>query len=657
LLTAALVCAPAPAQERDQRQIDRVEAGEITEAHASWWGFDPEDSTQALQAAINSGAETLIVEDMGSPWVVRPIELAGDQEIVFEDGCEVLAKRGEYKARNATLFTANDIENLTIRGYGATWRMWQEDYDDPELYEKAEWRHCLTLRSVRNVNIYGLTLRDSGGDGIYLGRGPGEPNFNVHIRDLVCDNNYRQGISVITAENLLIEDTILRNTSGTAPQAGIDFEPNSADEPLVNCVMRNCLTENNNGCGYVLYLRNLNADSEPVSVRFENCRAIGDHGYAASLTTDGSVDTAVGGTVEFVDCELTGSASPAIGICKPAEQGLVRFERCTVADVAQDSPAVAPIVFRARSGWSDAVGGAQFEDVVVRDPLDRNPMMYLDQAGGLPLRNVTGNIIIEAADGERTQVELTDEVLAGWMPAVTLTDIPRLSLEGMQLAPPVTDQPAVPDEVRWPVLRRAAEYALYALEGDQVSFAAGFFQVGHYEGDEMPVAITSPSGETVAEGLVPFEGHATVSFTAPETGVYRVSADAGRNRHQITDCTNPIAVLCEGGPARFISWSGELTIWVPQDTTHFGVRVSGEGTGEAIPAALVNPAGEVVGRVDNQFQTHQFEVQQQDGSPGAAWTLRLARPSDVTWEDYYVDVRGVPPLLVPKGVAPLVPVE
>ncbi|MBD3291384.1 MAG: hypothetical protein GF393_00560, partial [Armatimonadia bacterium] len=257
IVTLMALVAGAVSAQVNQEMIDRCAAGDVDEAKASWWGFDETDSTQALQAAIDSGASKVIVEDMGRPWIVTPLQAASNQEIVFEEGVEILAKRGEFKSRNATLLTVRDVENVTLRGYGATFRMWQEDYDNPDLYEKAEWRHCLSIRGSKNIEVLGLTLRDSGGDGIYLGRS-GETNNGIHIKDVICDNNYRQGISVITCENLLIEDTIMRNTSGTPPQAGIDFEPNRPDEKLVNVVMRNCLTENNNSTGYTFYLRPLN---------------------------------------------------------------------------------------------------------------------------------------------------------------------------------------------------------------------------------------------------------------------------------------------------------------------------------------------------------------------------------------------------------------
>ena len=82
-------------------------------------------------------------------------------------------------------------------------------------------------------------IEQTGGDGIYLGSAPKQiPNRQVTIRRVDCNANHRQGISVISAEDLLIEDCQLRHTDGTAPMAGIDFEPNHPADFLVNCVVR-----------------------------------------------------------------------------------------------------------------------------------------------------------------------------------------------------------------------------------------------------------------------------------------------------------------------------------------------------------------------------------------------------------------------------------
>ena len=230
--------------------VAQVRAGTCTEAHASWWGFDPADSTAPLQAALTSGVARLVVDKMPSPWIVTPLKGASNLELVLEPGAEIQAKPGEFRSKGAALLTFAGCTNVHIVGYGAALRMRHEDYMKPP-YEKSEWRHALSILSCRNVCIEGLTLADSGGDGIYLGcRGAVHRNVDVVIRDVLCDRNHRQGISVISAENLLIENTVMRETFGTPPAAGIDFEPNHPSEVLKNCVMRNCLAVHNQGAGY-----------------------------------------------------------------------------------------------------------------------------------------------------------------------------------------------------------------------------------------------------------------------------------------------------------------------------------------------------------------------------------------------------------------------
>jgi hypothetical protein len=39
------------------------------------------------------------------------------------------------------VLTLSHVSNVTIRGSGARIRMWKQDYADPRLYPKSEWRH------------------------------------------------------------------------------------------------------------------------------------------------------------------------------------------------------------------------------------------------------------------------------------------------------------------------------------------------------------------------------------------------------------------------------------------------------------------------------------------------------------------------------------
>jgi len=140
-----------------------------------------------------------------------------NQEIIFEEGVVVTAKVGEFHGQADSLFSGWSRENITITGYGATLRMQKQDYLGPD-YTWSESRMGLRFYSFSNLVIQGLTIRDTGGDGIFLAVDIAPTlNSNVVIRDAVLENNYRQGISVVSAENLLIENSIFRTTGGTSP--------------------------------------------------------------------------------------------------------------------------------------------------------------------------------------------------------------------------------------------------------------------------------------------------------------------------------------------------------------------------------------------------------------------------------------------------------
>ena len=415
---AAILSVVFPAIVRGQvnsKAIEEVMSGRQKIAKASWWGYDSTEATQALQSAINSGAQKVIVENMGAPWIVDEIQLASNQELFFGKGVFVIAKKGAFKGKGDSLLTARLKENVTLTGYGATLRMHKQDYDSAE-YEKAEWRHILRFYSCSNVRISGLTLMESGGDGIYLGTGKrGVPNKDVHIKDVVCDSNYRQGISVISAENLLIENCILKNTSGTAPQAGIDFEPNRPDERLVNCVMRNCISENNNGDAYEFYLANMTSASEPVSIRLENCQSKGCRVSAVRCITRSDSSDSTKGSIEFVSCTFEGSERSGIIVSNVVSGCRIRFVNCGIANVALNLPEQSPITFTSRVGTSGNIGGVKFVNCVVKDAIDRPVITFQDRAGGLKIADVTGTITLER-NGQSIVYQIDEKQLAEWIP-------------------------------------------------------------------------------------------------------------------------------------------------------------------------------------------------------------------------------------------------
>lgn len=260
----------------NSEKLELVKSGKIAEARADWWGFNETDSTGSLQAAIDSGVKKLIIPNMGKPWIVYPISLASDQEIMLEPGTVIEAIKGGFKGKKDSLFSAKGKKDITINGKDAILRMNKKDYQDKTQYEPAEWRMGIALFSCENVKITGLTIMSSGGDGIYISTCREPINYckDIVIKDCIIDDNHRQGISVISVVNLLIENCVIKNTKGASPEGGIDFEPNVKQERLFGIIVKNCVFENNKGGG-VIICSHPGAETEPISISFENCKAIG----------------------------------------------------------------------------------------------------------------------------------------------------------------------------------------------------------------------------------------------------------------------------------------------------------------------------------------------------------------------------------------------
>ncbi|MEN0003508.1 MAG: right-handed parallel beta-helix repeat-containing protein, partial [Bacteroidota bacterium] len=180
---------------------------QATTTKASDFGYDPSNATAAFRAAIESDFDTIIVDLQAEDWWLEPTVFFGleDKSIFFERDVVLRALPGAFDDQNANLIRLVGGKNIVLEGYSVSFQMNKAEYD---TIAWSEWRHCLALWDCENVSIEGLTFKDSGGDGIFIG---GSHEFGVgyckdiRIKNVLCDNNYRQGMSVISVENLLVQ--------------------------------------------------------------------------------------------------------------------------------------------------------------------------------------------------------------------------------------------------------------------------------------------------------------------------------------------------------------------------------------------------------------------------------------------------------------------
>ncbi len=636
-------CAPcvAAAPPPDPAAVAEVLAGRRAEARAEWWGFDPANATASLQAALTSGARRVTVGNCGAPWIVDPLVLCGGLEVVFEPGVVVEARRGGYRGKSDCLFSAETCTNLALRGRGATLRMWQEDYATTN-YAAAEWRHCIRLRACVDVRIEGVTLAQSGGDGVYVGAGAGgAPCRNVVIRDVVCDGHHRQGISVISAEDLLIERTALINTRGTAPMAGIDFEPNHPAERLVNCVMRDCVMTNNAGGGLLFALHHMNGASRPVSFRIERCLADGGRRRGVVIWNSAAgTNGPTRGEAVFTDCTFVSATGHVVIVANAvAADSSLTFRNCRID--ARD-PAAFPILLSARREAADGIGGVTIDGGRIASAASGSarPLDWRSDGRLRALRSVSGRFEFVGPEGRQT-IEVDDRSLARWFPESRAAALPVVPID------PARDLPAaaVPGS-SWR-LRHEAELAVRAGARDEVQLAVKVEKVGPAP-HRIPLRVTGPTGAEVLVRTLEAGDEVRAAFTAAAAGLHRIEAGGGTCAFRIRSPTHALCVAADRRPVHFFGVTGDWAIPVPAGTAGFAVRVVGSGDGEGVKAAVIDPAGRVVQAQDNIAHPHVLLV----STPAAAdamWRLRIERPSALHLEDYSVQLFGIPPVLAPAA--------
>ena len=625
-------------------KVAKVTSGELREAKVSWWGFDPTDSTKFLRAAIHSKVPRLIVDKQASAWITGPLVLVDNQEIVFEEGVELLAKAGLFLGKNESLLTASNTKNLKLLGLGngAVLRMRKSDYH-AEPYEKSEWRHGIFLRSVENVTVENLSIVSSGGDGIYLGVATrGIPCRNVTIKKVVCDDNNRQGISVISADKLLIEDCVLKNTWGTAPQAGIDFEPNSPNEQLTDCIVRRCLIENNAGDGIVLALKYLSKSPTPISIRIEDCVVKGNKNNGFRHAPRDTNENQLKGSCEVIGCRFEDNHRGGIMIDpKHVDASTLTMKDTTIINCGKDEKNT-PIILMGDE-FID-FGGVDFGVIRVTDSFDRPPFV-LSNRFGYP-QKVRGTLYLQR--GEKTEkIEINDAWFAREYPNMVnvIRRIPLKEPAPERFVP--LEKANVDVDTKFPTIwqRSRGAYWLYAEKGTPIRFALAVRQIGRTEIKKSAVALTLPDGtirrlEIPADKIKDFE---YVLPNAPETGVYRLVVDVGSHAVQMLRC-NQTTVISAFPRLALVHTTGTLHLLVPPGTQEFGIRVRGE-QGETVKASIIDPAGQTAWTEDNITNVVQFNRAAQDGKIEGLWQIVLDRPSKGAFEDNAVTILGLPPLL------------
>jgi len=229
------------------------------------------NDTVALQAAIDAAVAagktltipkgTYIVDyNGGATNPKRCLNLKSNLSMIMEQGAVIKAKSG--LPLDTMILLGGSISNVHISGYGATVLGIKAEYTT------GEGRHGIWFSGSINVVVEGLTVQDTGGDGIYLGT----LNENIVLRDVICENNRRNNFTIIGGTQIMLDHCSMINANGTAPEAGIDIEPDQNFDGLAQILIKNCYSYQNAGPGYYLAPYWVNGNTVvPIDVSFVDC--------------------------------------------------------------------------------------------------------------------------------------------------------------------------------------------------------------------------------------------------------------------------------------------------------------------------------------------------------------------------------------------------
>jgi hypothetical protein len=205
------------------------------------------DCTDSIQKALDAATpgDTVIVPAVGTFMVDA---LRG----VLPRSGTVLDIQGRLKAlpndqTDSAVVNVRDVSDVTVKGSGS---IIGERYEHLVPGQLGRHGTCLQIFNSSNIKAgYGLTCAKGWGDGIYV-----QDSKDVTVDGAICTDNSRNGMSIISAEKMLVTRSVFSLTHSVSPmpQAGIDIEPDLPQQSLINIVITGNQFLKNKGAGVYL---------------------------------------------------------------------------------------------------------------------------------------------------------------------------------------------------------------------------------------------------------------------------------------------------------------------------------------------------------------------------------------------------------------------
>ena len=206
-----------------------------------WFGAKGDgttDDTAAINAsiiAVNAAGGGAVIFPHGTFMVNPTANSSGGNQ-----GITVLSNVGFYIPPGVTIqattqslstyaiFKGVGVTNVKFSGLGTV-----NGERATHIGSTGQFGMGIWFENSSNIQISGITVSNCWGDGVYIGDGVAlASSTNINISDCVLNNNRRNNASLINVIGAVIKGNVFSNANGTAPQNGLDLEPD------VGCVIQ-----------------------------------------------------------------------------------------------------------------------------------------------------------------------------------------------------------------------------------------------------------------------------------------------------------------------------------------------------------------------------------------------------------------------------------
>jgi len=231
----------------DGKRIKRIYSGYI---NVRWFGTKADGTTPdntAIQNALNLAGPIFIPAGNYAIDPTHGLKVKSNTCLVLDKNA-VLTTTPQSGASLYEVIQLDTVSNITIKGGTIV--------GDRLTHSGTlgEHGHGLAIFCSTNVIVNNMAVNNCAGDGIYVGASDTSSTIsckNLTFNNVSLDNNYRNDMSITFADGVFIADSYFTNANGTAPQAGIDLEPNAYS--VIKQVVKNVTITNSFFTGNRIY--------------------------------------------------------------------------------------------------------------------------------------------------------------------------------------------------------------------------------------------------------------------------------------------------------------------------------------------------------------------------------------------------------------------